>query len=162
MDFLTIDDFNFDGKTVLVRIDVNSPIKDGKIADDTRIKAPAETIKDLNHAKIVLLAHQARPGKKDFTTLEEHSKVMSNVLGKNVKYINDLFGEKAVNAIKNMKKDEIIMLENVRFYDDELLKKPAEELAKTDFVKNLSPLADYYINDAFSVSQSSDKCCSLP
>jgi len=152
MDFLTIDDFNFDGKTVLVRIDVNSPIKDGKIADDTRIKASAETIKDLSHAKIVLLAHQSRPGKKDFTTLEEHAKVMGNVFGRNMKYVNDLFGEKAVNAIRNMEKDEIIMLENVRFYDDELLKKPVEELAKTDFVKNLSPLADYYINDAFSVS----------
>jgi len=152
MDFLTMDDFGFENKTVLVRIDINSPITDGKIADDTRIKASVETIKELSDAKIVLLAHQARPGKKDFTTLEEHSKVMSNILGKNVKYVNDLFGEKAVNAIKNMKKNEIIMLENVRFYDDELLKKPAEELAKTDFVKNLSPLADYYINDAFSVS----------
>lgn len=155
MDFLTIDDFNFDGKTMLVRIDVNSPIKDGKIADDTRIRRSVETINALSSAKVVLLAHQSRPGKKDFTTLEEHAKVMCNILGRNVKYVNNLFGEKAVNAIMNMVKDEILMLENVRFYNDELLKKPVEELAKTDFVKNLSPLADYYINDAFSVSHRS-------
>ena len=152
MDFLTIDDFNFDDKTVLVRIDLNSPIKNGRIADDTRIKASIETIKNLSNAKIVLLAHQSRPGKKDFTTLEEHAKVMSNILGRNVKYINDLFGEKAVNAIRNMKKGEIVMLGNVRFYPDELLKKPVEELAETGFVKKLSSVADYYINDAFSVS----------
>ncbi|MBU4190500.1 MAG: phosphoglycerate kinase, partial [Candidatus Thermoplasmatota archaeon] len=155
MDFLTIDDFNFDGKTVLFRVDINSPVKDGKIADDTRIGRSVETINALSNAKIVLLAHQSRPGKKDFTTMEEHAKVMGNILGKNVKYINDLFGEKAVNAIRNMKKDEILMLENVRFYDDELLKKPVEELAKTDFVKNLSPLADYYINDAFAAAHRS-------
>ncbi|MBA3043824.1 phosphoglycerate kinase, partial [archaeon] len=118
MDFLTIDDFNFDGKTVLFRVDINSPVKDGKIADDTRIRRCVETINALSNAKIVLLAHQSRPGNKDFTTMEEHAKVMGNILGKNVKYINDLFGEKAVNAIRNMEKDEIIMLENVRFYDD--------------------------------------------
>ena len=155
MDFLTIDDFNFDGKTVLFRVDINSPIKDGEIADDTRIRRSIETINALSNAKIVLLAHQSRPGKRDFTTMEEHAKVMSNILGRNVKYVNDLFGEKAVNAIRNMGKDEIIMLENVRFYDDELLKKPVEELAKTDFVKNLSPLADYYINDAFAAAHRS-------
>lgn len=152
MGFLKMDDFNFDGKTVLVRIDINSPIKDGRIADETRIKASVGTIKNLSHAKTVLLAHQSRPGKKDFITLEGHAKVMSNILGRDVKYINDLFGEKAVSAIRNMKKDEIVMLENVRFYPDELLKRPVEELAETDFVKNLSPLADYYINDAFPVS----------
>ncbi|MBU3901931.1 MAG: phosphoglycerate kinase, partial [Candidatus Thermoplasmatota archaeon] len=155
MYFLTIDDFNFDGKTVLFRVDINSPVKDGEIADDTRIRRCVETINALSNAKIVLLAHQSRPGKKDFTTMEEHAKVMGNILGKNVKYINDLFGEKAVNAIRNMKKDEILMLENVRFYDDELLKKPVEELAKTDFVKNLSQIADYYINDAFAAAHRS-------
>ena len=152
MDFLTIDDFNFDDKTVLIRVDINSPVKDGKIADDTRIRRSIETINALSNTKIVLLAHQSRPGKKDFITLEEHAKVMSNILGRDVKYINDLFGEKAVNAIRNMKKGEIVMLGNVRFYPDELLKKPVEELAETGFVKKLSSVADYYINDAFSVS----------
>ena len=76
--FNTIDDFDIEGKTVLVRVDVNSPVDPGSrvILDDTRLNLHAQTIKELSNkgAKVVILAHQSRPGKNDFTTLSHHGK----------------------------------------------------------------------------------------
>ena len=116
---LTIDDFDFKGKTVLVRVDFNSPIDPNtkKVLDDTRIKAHGETtIKELSQkgAKVVVLAHQGRPGDPDFTPLREHAQILGKILGKPVKYVDDIFGEKAQKAIKELKNGEILVLENVR------------------------------------------------
>ena len=84
VDFNTIDDFDIEDKTVLVRIDINSPVdpSSGIILDDTRLKLHAQTIKELSNkgAKVVLLAHQSRPGKKDFTTLSQHAQALSDIL----------------------------------------------------------------------------------
>ena len=93
--FNTIDDFDVNGKTVLVRIDINSPVdpNSGIILDDTRMKLHAETIKELSMkgAKTVILAHQSRPGKDDFTTLEQHAVVLSRAVGLEVKYVEPEF-----------------------------------------------------------------------
>ena len=76
--FLTIDDFETDGKTILVRVDLNSPMgPQGNILDDLRIRSHIATLKDLENSKVVLLAHQSRPGKKDFTTMKAHAQLMS-------------------------------------------------------------------------------------
>ena len=95
VDFNTIDDFDIEDKTVLVRIDINSPVdpSSGIILDDTRLKLHAQTIKELSNkgAKVVLLAHQSRPGKKDFTTLSQHAQALSDILNLRVKYIDSLF-----------------------------------------------------------------------
>ena len=84
VDFNTIDDFDIEDKTVLVRIDINSPVdpSSGIILDDTRLKLHAQTVKELSNkgAKVVLLAHQSRPGKKDFTTLSQHAQALSDIL----------------------------------------------------------------------------------
>src|SRR4030065_397596 len=103
--FLTMDDFDFKGKTALVRVDFNSPIDPDtkKVLDDTRIKAHGETtIKDLamKDAKVVVLAHQGRPGDPDFTPLKQHAEILDKILGKPVKYVDDVFGEKAQKDIK--------------------------------------------------------------
>src|SRR3970040_1020126 len=95
---LTMDDFDFKSKTALVRVDFNSPIdpKTKKVLDDTRIKAHGETtIKDLvqKGAKVVVLAHQGRPGDPDFTPLNQHAELLGKVLDKPVKYVDDIFGE---------------------------------------------------------------------
>jgi len=155
--FLTIDDLNFKDKTVLVRVDFNSPIdsQTKKILDDTRIRAHAETtIKDLvqKGAKTVILAHQGRPGSADFTPLKQHSQALSKALDMPVKYVEDIFGEKAKKAIKELKSGEVLVLENVRTYPDETKKGIPEEHAKTEFVKNLAPLADIFVNDAFAAA----------
>src|SRR5665648_127649 len=94
--FYTIDDFDMNDKTVLVRVDINSPVDPNSetILDDTRIRLHAGTIDEISKkgAKTVILAHQSRPGKKDFTTLEEHAKALSNILNRPVNYIDDIFG----------------------------------------------------------------------
>ncbi len=155
--FLTIDDLNFKDKTVLVRVDFNSPIdpQTKKILDDTRIRAHAETtIKELiqKNAKTVILAHQGRKGSADFIPLKQHSQALSKALGIPVKYVEDVFGEKAKKAIKELKNGEVLVLENVRTYPDERKKGTPEEHAKSEFIKNLAPLADIFVNDAFAAA----------
>lgn len=157
--FNTMDDFRFDNKTVLIRIDINSPVdpSSGLILDDTRMKLHSETLKELSDkgAKTVILAHQSRPGKKDFTTLEQHANVLAKIVGKSIKYIDDIFGASARQAIRDLKSGELLLLENVRFYSEEILNRDVDEQAKTHLVRNLSPLIDFYINDAFATAHRS-------
>ena len=158
-DFKTIDDFDIENKTVLVRIDVNSPVdpSSGIILDDTRLKLHAQTIKELSNkgAKVVILAHQSRPGKKDFTTLEQHAEALSDILNLRVKYCDSIFSDYAKNQIKELKPREILLLENVRFFSEETLSRTPLEQSKTILVQHLSPLIDYYINDAFAAAHRS-------
>jgi len=155
--FLTIDDFDFKNKVALVRVDFNSPIdtETKKILDDTRIRAHGETtIKELEEkgAKVVVLAHQGRQGDPDFIPLKQHAEILSRVLGKPVKYVNDVFGEKAQKAIKELKSGEVLVLENVRTFAAETNKGTPEEHAKTELVSRLAPLADLFVNDAFAAA----------
>ena len=158
-EFNTIDDFDVEDKTVLVRVDITSPVDpgDGIILDDTRLKLHAQTIRELSKkgAKVVLLAHQSRPGKKDFTTLSQHAEALSDLLNLRVKYIDSLFSNSAKEAIKDLKPHEILLLENVRFFSEETLSRTPEEQSKTLLVRQLSPLIDYYVNDAFAAAHRS-------
>ncbi len=154
---LTIDDYNFEGKTALVRVDFNSPIdpKTKKVLDSTRIKVHGEsTIKELSAkgAKVVILAHQGRPGDPDFKSLREHSEILGRILGKPVQFVDDLFGERAQKAIQRLKKGEILVLDNIRNFADEQKKGTPEEHSKTELVKKLAPLADVFVNDAFAAA----------
>jgi len=154
---LTMDDFDFRDKTALVRVDFNSPIdpQTKKILEDVRIRFSGETtIKELTQkgAKVVILAHQGRPGDPDFIPLKQHAEILSKILNKPVKYVDNLFGEKARKAIKDLKNGEILVLENVRTYSEERKKGTPEEHAKTEFVKSLAPLADVFVNDAFAAA----------
>jgi len=155
--FLTINDFDFKNKVTLLRVDFNSPIdpQTKKVLDDTRIQAHAETtIKELvqKGAKVVVLAHQGRPGDPDFTPLKQHAEILSKILKKPVKYVDDVFGEKAQKAIKQLKSGEVLVLENVRTFKDEQNKGSPEDHAKSEFVKKLAPLADVFVNDAFAAA----------
>lgn len=154
---LTIDDFDFKDKTVLVRVDFNSPVdvQTKKVLDDTRIRAHAEsTIKELagKGAKVVILAHQGRSGEPDFIPLQQHAELLSKVLGRPVKYVNDVFNERAQQAIRELNEGEILVLDNVRTYPGERKKGTPEEHSKTEFVQNLAPLADVFVNDAFAAA----------
>lgn len=159
LDYYTIDDLDVKDKTILVRVDVNSPVdpNSGLILDDTRIRLHADTIAELSNkgAKTVVLAHQSRPGKDDFTTLKQHAEVLSDLLGKPVKYVDDIFGSHARDFISELKVGEILLLENVRFYSEEILKRDPELQAETHMVRKLAPLADYFINDAFAAAHRS-------
>ncbi|MGZ7116120.1 MAG: phosphoglycerate kinase, partial [Methanobacterium sp.] len=91
LQFYTIDDFDMENKTVLVRVDINSPVDPvtGSLLDDTRLKLHAGTIDEISKkgAKTVLLGHQSRPGKKDFTTLQKHAEALSKILKRHVGYV---------------------------------------------------------------------------
>src|SRR4030043_2205648 len=141
--YLTLDDVKVKDKVVLVRVDFNSEIdpETKKVTSDVRIRAHAETtIKELakKGAKVVILAHQGRPGDPDFTPLKQHAQILGKILGKPVKYVDDVFGEKAQKAIKELKNGEILVLENVRTFPDEQKKGTPEDHAKTEFVKKLA------------------------
>ena len=88
-------------------------------------------------AKVVLLAHQSRPGKKDFTDLSQHANALSDLLNLRVKYIDSIFSKAAKEAIKQLKPHEILLLENVRFFSEESLSRPAEAQAETLLVRQL-------------------------
>ena len=159
-DVLTINDLDLKDKTVLCRVDLNCPIdpSTGEFLDERRIKKHSETVKTLADAgaKVVVLAHQGRPGSDyDFTTLEKHTGRLSEYVGREVSYMPDLFGPSAKDAIKDLKSGDIVLLENVRFMSEELLKRPSDVQATTHFVKNLAPLADFFVSDAFAAAHRS-------
>lgn len=152
---LSLDDFaDASGKTILVRIDINAPAKYGAPKDSPRFAECAPTIRELlkKQARVVLLAHQGRPGEKDFFPLMQHAELLSKHLKKKVKYVDDLFGSRAQAEVKKLKEGKAILLENTRFYSEELLEASPEELAQTIFVKTLASLAQAFVNEAFSVS----------
>ena len=155
-DYLTVDDINLQGKTVLCRLDLNSPMDpNGTILDDSRFRSHLATLKELDEAKVVILSHQSRPGKSDFTTMEPHSRLLSKLVRKNIDYIDDIFGTYAIESIKKMQQGDIILLENSRFYSEESLERTPKEHSRTHMVKRLAPLCDVFMNDAFSVSHRS-------
>ncbi len=151
-DFLTIGDFDVEGKTVLFRADLNSAVIDGEVQMKERIEENARTIMELSEkkAKVVILAHQGRAGRDDFLPLEQHAQLLRNFVV-DLKYVEDIIGPTAREAIKNLDAGEVLLLDNVRMLAEEILKKSSEAHAKSIFVKKLAPLADIYINDAFSV-----------
>ncbi len=155
-DYLTIDDIDVRGKTILCRLDLNSPMDPkGIILDDSRFRSHLTTLKELEESKVVILSHQSRPGKSDFTTMEPHSKLLSKLMRRNVNYIDDIFGSRALDSIKKMNKGEVILLENARFYSEESLERTPKEHTRTHMVRRLFPLCDIFMNDAFSVSHRS-------
>ncbi|MFH0832505.1 MAG: phosphoglycerate kinase [Candidatus Aenigmatarchaeota archaeon] len=150
----TMDDFDFYGKRVLLRVDINSPVVDYVIQDSSRIKAHANTVRELMNmgAKVIILAHQGRPGDKDYTNLEQHAKLLSEHAGRHVTFVDDVYGKKALGSIRGLKNGSAILLDNVRSVKEELEKLSPVEFAKTDFIKTLSGEADVYVNDALAIS----------
>ncbi len=121
MKIRTLNDLDLENKTVLARVDINSPIdpESGEILDDMRIKSHLPTIDALKNSKLVLLAHQSRPGRSDFTTLEKHARILERLYSTNVKYIDCLFGSTAKKEINSLENGAVLVLENVRFCSEE-------------------------------------------
>lgn len=146
----TIKDFNFKDKKALVRVDFNVPQSaDLKVTDNTRIVAAKPTIdKILNDGgSVILMTHLGRPKGKvsaEFS-LKNIIEEIENVLGKEVKFCDDCMGEDAKNLTQNLKPGEILLLENLRFYNE-------EENGDKEFAKKLASYADAYVNDAFGTA----------
>ncbi len=156
----TMDDVDLKNKKVLVRVDFNSPVDPEKkqILDDLRIRAHSETLKELievHNASVVVMAHQGRPGTSDFISLEPHAKKLSEIMGVDVKFIDDVIGPAARDAIKSLGNGEILLLDNVRLMSEENINAKPEKQAKTFFVQRLYKLFDYFILDAFGTAHRS-------
>lgn len=137
------------GKRVFVRADFNVPIDNGKIGDDTRIRAALPTIQDLTSkgAKVILASHFGRPKGKvnESMRLTPVGERLSELLGKPVVKVDDCVGDEVASAVGNMKDGDVLLLENVRFY-------PGEESNDPEFAKQLASVADLYVNDAFGTA----------
>ena len=156
LSFKTLDDVETRGKRVLVRVDINCSVDPDtkKITDDSRIDAIVPTLKELSRSKVVLMAHQGRPGSNDFISLEQHTKILKK-LGFNATFVDDIFGERAKAAIEKVQVGEILVLQNVRMFEGELKKAPPDEVAKEAIVQELYPLFDLFVNDAFGAAHRS-------
>jgi len=148
--FKTLDDLNdIAGKRILVRVDLNVPVKDGKVTDTTRIERVAPTILELSRkgAKVILLAHFGRPkdGPSPDLSLSLIAPSVEEVLDRPVSTASDVIGDAAAAAVASMKNGDILLLENTRFHK-------GEEKNDPDFVKALAANGDIYVNDAFSAA----------
>ena len=153
---LSLDDVRLSGKRVLFRVDVNSPLhpETGAFLDDSRLRGIVPTLRALSDAKVVIISHQSRPGKSDFTNMSGHAERMVRILGRPVRFIPDVCGEVALEAIRSMINGEIIFLDNVRMHPEEMALSRAtpEELAKSQIVATLAPEFDAYVTDAFAAA----------
>jgi phosphoglycerate kinase len=148
---LTLDDFDLKGKTVFLRVDMNCPIdpETMEISGTKRIEEATETIKSLEEAKVVVASHQGRVGNKDYTGMDKHAKVLEKLMGKKIKYVEDVIGSAAQNEIKNLKNGEILLLDNLRLCAEENYEFTPQEAANTIMVSRLSKLFDLCVLDSF-------------
>jgi len=145
----TIKDVDLAGKRCFVRVDYNVPLEGTEIADDTRIRASLPTITYLidHGARIILASHLGRPGGKvtEKLRLDPVAKRLSQLLGKEVKKLDDCVGPEVRDAVSRMEPKDVILLENVRFH-------PEEEKNDVGFARELASLADIFVNDAFGTA----------
>ena len=145
----TLKDYNLEGKKVLVRVDFNVPLDDDlKVIDDSRIEGAKPTIDYIieNGGTVILMSHLGRPkNKEDKFSLKHIVAAVEKVVGKEVKFVADSIGPEVENAVAGLKKGEILLLENLRYYKE-------EEAGDKDFAKSLAALGDFYVNDAFGTA----------
>ena len=149
MNSISDQDLILKGKKVILRVDLNVPMKDGSITEDSRIIKILPTIRLLlkKKAKIIVLSHIGRPKGKFISgmSLKPISKKLSDLLNTEILFNKNKINEKTLNEIDNIPNGSIMMMENIRFYED-------EEKNKDSFSKKISNLGDIYVNDAFSCS----------
>jgi phosphoglycerate kinase len=146
--FRTLDDVDVKGKRVLLRVDLNVPMENGRVTDATRLERVAPTITEISAkgGKVILLAHFGRPkGRDPKESLRPVAAELSQVIGKPVAFADECVGEVAQNAVTAMKDGDILCLENTRFHKEEEKNDPA-------FVAELAKLGDIWVNDAFSAA----------
>ena len=145
----TLSDFNFKNKKALIRVDFNVPLDENfNVTDDTRIEAAKPTIDKIlaDGGSVILMSHLGRPkGVEEKYSLKHILKKASEVLGVEVQFAEDCVGEKAKSAAENLKSGEVLLLENLRFHEE-------EEAGDVAFAKELASLGDIYVNDAFGTA----------
>jgi phosphoglycerate kinase len=149
MNKLTVEDLDLKGKRVLMRVDFNVPLEEGRVANDKRIRAALPTIRYItnNDGKLILMSHLGRPKGKRVPemSLQPCVTVLNALLGKKTKFIDDCIGPAVESAVEDLNESEILLLENLRYYNQETDNDP-------EFAARLAKLGDVYVNDAFGTA----------
>jgi phosphoglycerate kinase len=153
----TLENMDVEGEKVLLRTDLNLPVEDGEPQKTVRFERYLETIKELSNerAKVVVVAHQGRPARKDFLSLEKHSRLLSKNLNQDVEFVSSFFGPELGEKVARMNEGDVAMLENIRFLSEELQNASPKHHAQDFFIQKLSQYFDMYIDDAFSAAHRS-------
>jgi phosphoglycerate kinase len=160
---LTLDDLDFRDKTVILRLDINSPIehRTGELADDNRIRKSVPTVLELSDAgaRVVMLAHQGdTEDYRSLVSLLPHAQRLSDLLGRPVGFIDDIAGPAAIGRIEALRPGELLLLNNVRYLTEEVstfvsfVKLTSEQMAQSRLVRNLAPLADCFVCEAIAAA----------
>lgn len=150
-DLPTIDDLELADRRVLVRVDINSPIEDDRPVPNPRLRAAAETIDALleRGAGVVILAHQGRPGRADFTDLEHHAQLIAEEIGQEISFTPHVDDDQALKAVQDIEPGQALLLDNVRGAQGEIENVPAETHAERQWVRRLAGEVEAFVLDAF-------------
>ena len=151
MKALTLDDFDLRGKTIYLRVDMNSPMdpRTMEISSTRRIEEVAPTLDDMRESKVVLASHQGRVGNSDYTGMDQHAATLEKVLGRPVKYVEDVIGSAARDAIRGMRNGDTLLLDNLRLCAEENYEFSTADAANTIMVRRLAGLFDLCVLDSF-------------
>lgn len=148
---LTMDDLDLDGKRVFVRVDINTPVhpETGELMELSRLEEAAMTIRDLDTAKVVVASHQGRVGRYDYISMGRHASALSKILGREVQFVEDVFGEAARKRIDSLERGNILLLDNLRFTAEEGMEFTPRDAEKTVLVQRLKDHVEACVLDAF-------------
>lgn len=153
----SIQDADLEGKNVLLRTDLNLPVEDGEPRKTVRFERYVETIETLREkgARTTILAHQGRPARKDFLSLEPHAELLADTIDHDVNFVQSFFGPQLGDAVASMENGDVVMLENIRFLSEELQNVSPERHSRDYFVQNMACYFDVFVDDAFSAAHRS-------
>ncbi|MFB6191428.1 MAG: phosphoglycerate kinase [Candidatus Nanohaloarchaea archaeon] len=152
-----LEEAELEGKNVILRTDLNLPVEDGEPQKTVRFERYMETVRKLSDkgARTMIIAHQGRPARKDFLSLERHAEHVSGALEKDVNFVQSFFGPELGDAVASMEDGDVCLLENVRFLSEELQNVSPERHAEDYFVSNMACYFDVFVDDAFSAAHRS-------
>ena len=154
---LTLEDLDLEGKRVFLRVDINTPVhpETGKLIEQARLQEAAMTVADLPKSRVVIASHQGRVGRSDYVSLGVHAKALEGILGRQVRFVPDVFGPTALAEMDSLKDGELLMLDNLRFTAEENAEYKPAEAERTFLVRRLAEHVDACVLDAFSTAHRS-------
>ncbi|MDG6901621.1 MAG: phosphoglycerate kinase [Nitrososphaerota archaeon] len=151
---LTLDDVDLEGKRVFLRVDINTPVhpQTGKLMEQERLEEAASTIADLSEAAVVVASHQGRVGRSDYIGMGAHASALEQILGRRVKFVEDVMGPAAAREMDDLRSGEILLLDNLRFTAEENQEYKPADAEKSVLVSRIRKHVNMSVLDAFSTA----------